>query len=250
MERKDGTKVTKTTVKVWRPLVAKLEARMNEACLRRDLYLARLLACEVQHLDAEVAMANSQAAYDHVFARLESLDRKAMSLALPPELVEQINDVCKRKRIVRDAFFNRLFLLLAASPKQLDAILFPDYDGDWKRDVWREYGNDSTTVDLGVLPLASVTDPFWAIREAFLFDHTASELIDWTDPESGSLVKVRGMEQGNVTLPYNVYAGYLNQKAGNSDLIGLNCYVPDWLVPEHSTSQKPDDELDAIFKQL
>ena len=48
MERKDGAKVTKTTVKVWQPLVAKLEARMTEACLRRDLYLARLLASEVK----------------------------------------------------------------------------------------------------------------------------------------------------------------------------------------------------------
>ena len=250
MQRKDGTKVTKTTVRVWKPLVAKLETRMNEACLRRDLYLARLLTCEVQHLDAEVAIPNSQAAYDHVFARLETLDRKAVSLALPPELVEKINDVCKRKRIVRDAFFNRLFLLLAASPKNLDAILFPAYDGDWKRDVWREYGNDSTTVDLGVLPLASVTDPLWAIREAFLLNHQNVDLIDWKDPEGGSNVKVMDMGLGNVTLPDNVYTRYLSQKAGPSDLIGLNCYVPDWLVPEHPIRQKREDELDAIFEHL
>lgn len=250
MGKKDGITPTKITIKVWKPVVTKLEARMNEACLRRDLYLARLLASEVQHLDTEVAVANSQAAYDHVFERLESLERKSMSLALPPDLVERINNVCKRKRIVRDAFFNRLFLLLAATPKGLDSILFPTYDGDWKRDVWRKYGDDSATVEMGVLPLASVTDPFWAIREAFEIDYMAVDLHDWTDPESGGQVKVMNMGLGNFTLPENVYTRYLNQKTGNSDLIGLNCYVPDWLVPEHSIRQKRENELDAIFEQL
>ena len=231
MERKDGAKVTKTTVKVWQPLVAKLEARMTEACLRRDLYLARLLASEVKHLDAEVAVANSQVAYDYVFERLESLNRKPMSLALPPTLVEQINAVCRRKRIVRDAFFNRLFLLLVASPKNLDALLFPTYDGDWKRDVWRQYGDDTLTVEQGVQPLAVVTDPFWAIREAFVMDHPNWSLTDWTDPDSGATVQMMEVQAGDWALPDNVYTKYLDQKAGVHDLVGLNCHVPDWRLP-------------------
>ena len=247
MERKDGTKVTKTTVKVWQPLVAKLEARMTEACLRRDLYLARLLAGEVQHLDAEVAVANSQAAYDHVFERLESLNRKPMSLALPPALVEQINAVCKRKRIVRDAFFNRLFLLLVASPKNLDALLFPAYAGDWKRDVWRQYGNDSITVELGVQPLAAVTDPFWAIREAFVMDHPNSNLQDWADPDSGAKVQMMEVQPGDWTLPENVYTKYLDQKAGQHDLVGLNCHVPDWRLPTRRARSRIVDPLEALL---
>lgn len=250
MGKKDGTTPTKITIKVWKPVVEKLEARMNEACLRRDLYLARLLASEVQHLEAEVAVANSQAAYNHVFERLESLDRKSMSLALPPELVEQINDVCKRKRIVRDAFFNRLFLLLAAPPKALDVIMFRDYSGDWKRDVWRKYGDDSVTMEMSVLPLASVTNPFWAIREAFEIDHMAVELQDWTDPESGHQVKLMDAGFGNVTLPQNVYTRFLHDQIAKVDLTGLNCYMPDWKIPEHLANQKRVNELDAFSEQL
>lgn len=246
MEKKDGTKVTKTTVKVWRPLVAKLEARMNEACLRRDLYLARLLASEVQHLDAEVAIANSPSAYNHVFDRLETLERKPVSLALPPELVEKINDVCKRKYIVRDAFFNRIFLLLAASPKNLDTILFPTYHGDWKRDVWREYGNESNTIDLGVLPLASLIDPFWAIREGFLLNLRNLELIDYKDPVSCKKIKLIKDDQGNITLPENIYTKYLSLKVGDNDLTGMNCYIPDFLITENSTQCKRDEEIEEM----
>lgn len=247
MERKDGTKVTKTTVKVWRPLADKLEARMTEACLRRDFYLARLLTSEVQHLDAEVAVASSQAAYEHVSDRLERLDRKAVSLALPPALVGQINEVCKSKRIVRDAFFNRLFLLLAASPKNLNALLFPTYEGDWKQDVWHEYGNDSATVDLGVLPLASVTEPFWAIREAFVMNNRNLNSQESPDQGSGTTVQMIKVQPGKWTLPENVYTKYMDQKAGQHDLIGLNCYLPDWRLPTCEVKSRSVNTLDSLL---
>lgn len=247
MERKDGTPVTKTTVKVWHPLVAKLEARMNDACLRRDLYLSRLLVTEVEHLDREVAVANSSAAYDHVFERLDSLPRKPMSLALPPDVVDKVNEVCTRKRIVRDAFFNRLFLLLAAPPKALDALLFPGYMGDWKRHVWQRYGDDSATIDAGVLPLFSVTDPFWAIREALEMDLENVDLVDWKDPVAGQTHKVMDVGQGNVTLPCSVYTRYLDRQIPSVDLVGLNCYIPDWQIPSHPDARKRENELDAIF---
>lgn len=250
MGKKDGTTPTKITIKVWKPVVEKLEARMNEACLRRDLYLARLLASEVQHLDAEVALANSQAAFDHVFERLESLERKSMSLALPTDLVERINDVCRRKRIVRDTFFNRLFLLLAATPKGLDSLLFRGYEGDWKLDVWRKYGDDRATVEIGVLPLASVTDPFWAIREAFEIARMTVDLRDWTDPESGAQVKMMDAGFENFSLPDSVYTKHLHDQIRDIDLSGFNCYMPDWLVPKHPSARKRSHELDTLFEQL
>lgn len=246
MERKDGTPITKTTIKVWRPLAAKLEARMNETCLRRDLYLSRLLVTEAEHLDREVAVANSPAANAYVFERLDMLDRKPMSLALPPDVVNKVNDVCQRKNIVRDAFFNRLFLILAASPKAIDALFFPGYVGDWKRDVWRKYGDDAVTVEMGTLPLAAVSDPFWAIREALEIDHAEIDFIDWTDPRDGSVVKMMDMGLGNLTLPWHVYTRYFD----NVDLVGFNCYIPDWQVPSHPDGKKRKNEMDAIFEQL
>ncbi len=79
--------------------------------------------------DCEVSIPNSQASDDFVFEQLDTLDRKLVSLALPSELTSRLNEVCARKRIVRDAFFNRLFLLQCASPRLVDALLFGDAAG-------------------------------------------------------------------------------------------------------------------------
>lgn len=35
--------VPKISVKIWRPLIEKFDEKMDEACLRRDAYLAKLL---------------------------------------------------------------------------------------------------------------------------------------------------------------------------------------------------------------
>ena len=96
--------VPKISVKIWRPILDKLEAKIESACLRRDAYLAKVLEVELDWLDQEVSIPNSQASYDYVLERLDRLDRKLVSLALPQELTARLNDICSRKRIVRDAF--------------------------------------------------------------------------------------------------------------------------------------------------
>lgn len=244
----DNLSPTKITIKVWKPLADKLEERMNETCLRRDAYLARVLPNEVQHLDKEVAVANSQGAYEFVQDQWKDLKHKSMSLALPPNLVEQLNAVCKGKRIVRDAFFNRFFLLLAVTPKNLDSILFPTYQGDWKQDVWKKYSEDRFTVEMGVLPLVAVTDPFWAIRAVFEIEQGAIPLHDWTDPESGKQIKLIKSTTDCYTLPENVYTKFLH-KTDRIDLTGLNCYVADWQLPNNPVRERKD-ELEALLDLL
>jgi hypothetical protein len=128
----------KISVKIWRPIIDALEKKIEAACLRRDAYLNKILEIELRLLDKEVSIPNSQESYDYVFKQLDALDRKLVSLALPPELTQQLNEICRRKRIVRDAFFNRLFLLLAASPKIIDVLLFGTEAKEWRKAVWNE----------------------------------------------------------------------------------------------------------------
>ena len=77
----------KISVKIWRPIIEKLDAKLDAACLRRDAYLAKLLATELDHLDAEVSLPNSPAAHDFTLERLDAFDRKLVSIALAPDLV-------------------------------------------------------------------------------------------------------------------------------------------------------------------
>jgi len=117
MSTKDLKTLPKTSIKVWTPLIKKLDAQMKNACLRRDAYLSKVLEIELEALDAEVSIPNSQASYDYVIDRLNQLPRWLVSLALPSKLTEHLNDICRRKRIVRDAFFNRLFFYSLSHPK-------------------------------------------------------------------------------------------------------------------------------------
>ncbi len=129
-------------MKLWRPLIEKFDEKMDEACLRRDAYLGKLLQSEIERLDREVPIPNSKASYDYVFKKLDQFDRKLVSLALPAELSRRINEVCAEKRIVRDAFFNRLFLLLSVSPKVIDRLFFRFRDSEWRSIVWSECKHD------------------------------------------------------------------------------------------------------------
>ena len=246
MQTKNGTVLTKTTIKVWAPLADKLEARMNELCLRRDQFLTRLLTLEVEHLDQEVAVPNSVAAHNHLLWAFKQLNSKGVSLALPPDLVERINAVCKHKLIVRDAFFNRLFLLLSTSESGLSALLFPHWERDWKKEVWEEFKDDPTSVAMGVLPLHAISDPFWAVREAFRLEQENLALIHTPEAVPGRTALMHEVEPGVVALPPSVYTRCWTQEIGGHSLMGLNCYLPDWMLPANAAHKDSDNPLDLL----
>ncbi|GAB3656469.1 hypothetical protein [Ramlibacter alkalitolerans] len=240
----------KISVKVWEPLITKLDQKMERACLRRDAYLARVLALEVPCLDAEVVLPNSVTAQAYVAAQLETLPRKLMSLALPADLMRSLNEVCKKKRIVRDAFFNRLFLLLAAPPRAIDQLLFDFLDVDWRREVWSEYKHDGPFFTNGFYPLEPDIDPFWAIRAGLDLCTDAADLQDYYEPESGITVKVLRDMADNPMPPASIYGTVLEQKVQGNSLAGLNCYFPESRIPGHPEERRLQASLDAVLAEL
>ena len=96
------SKNQKTTVKIWLPIMAKLEQKLDAACLRRDAFLAKVISSEAVHLDSEISIPNSKACYIYVTKCLDSLTRKPVTLSLPAETINKINEICNRKLIVRD----------------------------------------------------------------------------------------------------------------------------------------------------
>jgi hypothetical protein len=188
-------------------------------------------------LESEVRLPNTKASYDHVLACLDRLDRKLVTLTLPTEVVARVNQVCAEKLIVRDAFFNRLFLLLAASPKTIDFLMFGS--NEWRRDLWKgfpdSYGKDF--LDTMSNPLSPTTDPFWAIRQ--MLDEYASEDEQRFDP------------LGRPCQADNIYTR-LFRKVGNTDLTGLSCYLPEWHIPGtlENTKKVELDEILALGDKL
>ncbi len=248
------TKTLKTTpkisVKIWRPIINKLDEKLETACLRRDAYLAKLLAVELDHLDDEVSIPNSQASYDFVFSQLDAFDRKLVSLALPQELTSRLNEICARKRIVRDAFFNRVFLLLAADQALVDKLLFEDFANDWRRDVWSEYKHEGPFFQNGFYPLEPMIDPFWAVRCAMSMYAVNGGLEDYLEPISGKSIRIT-RDLAGVPIPEDsVYTTVFTNKVGGNDLRGLSCYLPDRDIPGHDAEKAHQAKLEDLFANL
>lgn len=240
----------KITIKVWTSILDKFEQKMEEACLRRDAFICKVLQVELDYLDSEVAIPNSQASYDFVSSELEKFDRKLVSLALPPELTRRLNEICKRKRIVRDAFFNRLFLLLSLKPKAIDSLLFQDAENEWFNRYSREYGNDLSGFEHAIYPLEPAINPFWAIRDALNLYSADEGLEDYIEPTSGKKILIKREISGQIQPEDTVYATFFDQKVGGHTLLGMNCCMPDWRVPGHASEKARAAKLDELFSTM
>jgi len=238
----------KISTKIWRPVVDKLTRKLDKACLRRDAFLEKVLEVEIPYLDAEVAIPNSESAQQFIVERLDFLDRKLVSLALPATLIDQLADVCKRKRIVRDAFFNRVFLLLAASPKTIDRIFFPGDAETWRQEVWRELKHDGPFFQNVFYPLQQEVDPFWPIRTGLELYGEEDDLVEHQVPGIEQPIKVKKDLKDRLSLPERVYTVTLTNKTfSDADLYGLNCYLADWEIPGHPAEIQYQKELDEIL---
>lgn len=248
-----ATKMTKTTpkisVKIWKPILEKLDKKLDAACLRRDAYLGKLLESEIDYLDQEISIPNSQASYDYVSGQLDQLDRKLVSLALPPSLTARLNEICARKRIVRDAFFNRLFLILAASPATIDRLFFSGIGKEWRTDVWMEWKHDGPFFQNGFYPLEASIDPFWAIRAGLDKYAEESDLVQQVDPTNGKLVRVK-REFEALSPADSLYSTAFPMKVESQNLVGMSCFMPDWKIPGHDAQKQMQKTLDEILGEL
>ena len=206
---------------------------------------------ELGWLDQEVSIPNSQASYDYVFKKLDVLDRKLVSLALPSALTARLNDICGHKRIVRDAFFNRLFLMLAASPKVIDRLFFNDVADEWRGEVWSENKHNGPFFQNGFYPLEPIVDPFWAIRSGLEMYAADAGHEDYVEPASGETIRVaRAVITGEVTPVDSLYTRIFDLKVQNHDLIGMSCHVPDWRIPGHGAEVEHQAKLDELLGSL
>ena len=173
-----------------------------------------------------------------------------VTLTLDFDVVERLNEVCAKKRIVRDAFFNRIFLLLAASPKLIDRLFF-GIGVDWQNEVWAEYRNSGPYVKDGFYPLDQDIDPFWAIRAGIENLHQDDELSDFIEPESGETIRVRKDFEGNAIPPESLYTSiFRNKELKDTDLYGMNTFLPDWEIAGHPTALARDRRLDDLLEAL
>lgn len=140
---KQQEKNTKVMVNVYEPIIGIMKHKVDAACLKRDAYLDLVLRCESKLLRTEVTKPNSDKAKSYITKSLKQLKLKQLNLSLSVETVELMNEVCKEKNIPRDAFINRVFLLLIASSTMISSLFngeeLRDSDGSF---TWNDYWLD------------------------------------------------------------------------------------------------------------
>src|SRR4051812_26769072 len=109
--KKLEARTSKITISVWTPIWSKLEKTLQSACLKRDAYIAALLDRELAELEQELPIGNSEEARQFIGRQLRALlesNYTPLSIAVPAQTATKLEAICRDRRIVRDAFFNRL----------------------------------------------------------------------------------------------------------------------------------------------
>jgi len=287
MNKHTPRKSSKITVSVWRPVWSRLEKKLESACLNRDAYISSLVSRELDHLKDEMPIANSEEAERFINKQLRALithDATPLSIALSPAVANRLNTICEEKRIVRDSFFNRLFLFLAVGPQVTGQLLFdllwteekakPD---QWTKFVWSECKHDGPFFDNVFDPFGGLQDPLWPIRACFelIEEQDKPEYVDWTDPKSGTSVRMAKWVPDNLLhLPSRFYTaplidyglrkspgasarppirnrpGKTAPEATYHNLYGLNCYLPNFQVPGHPDWKAAQAATDFLLADL
>lgn len=170
MSTSDSTKVQFV---VWRPLLEALREYTEQACLRRDAYLSKALAHEVEVL-ARCQGRNSDLGREFLHRALKGLDCQSATFTLPNRLIERINQVCQDRNLHRDCFFNRVLLLI--TPKAQRTFYEWLYGGDevthqgWQALIAQldsaELAHDHFYSSLHVIRRAVDEDPLGMVRDA------------------------------------------------------------------------------------
>ena len=117
--------MAKTLFKINPLLLQRLRDRLDSIGMVRDKFLDRILAHEAGMLDEEIEQPNSLEARKYIAEGLEWLSLKPVNLALSAGTISRVNEVCTAKNIPRDAFVNRVILLLVAKQPKLYERLYP-----------------------------------------------------------------------------------------------------------------------------
>lgn len=218
--------IQKVLVRMWKPLAQRLLDLTVKACLRRDEYLDRVLLHEAQALEVEMAEPNSEdgkAALERAFGCVPTTP---VNFTLSQETVKSMNEVCDRKRVPRNAFVNRVVLLLTMQDEAVRHCLYPWIRSeDWDRlalEASKEHPDELLIARCGstlrsAAQLASC-DPFWSYRYRI-------GMRQRTDPETPNLHCAR--------IPRDYFRQFKRERPTSlyiDSAEGLNCYLPDEIV--------------------
>lgn len=158
---------TKITVKVYEQVYDDFIEQLQALPLRRDMFLDLMIERELPHLAIDLAgLRNSEQAKRYISGRLKRLGvskvglPKPFSIAIRKSTANALRRLEKKHNFSRDAFLNRLIVLLRGSDDLLELLSLPTQVQDIAAGV-----DDMPTSPMKTLEVA-MWDPLYYIRAA------------------------------------------------------------------------------------
>lgn len=151
--------LTKLTGKMYEPMFRDFDRQLIGLLLRRDAFLDKVIAQEIPHLRADLKGKRlSDAANRYISQSLKRLggDKAGVllqvSIALRHQTADELRYVVEEHNLVRDAFLNRLIVLLRSSDMFLKALDLP---------TRIEWNRRDGTEDMPMSPLRAIEETLW-----------------------------------------------------------------------------------------
>lgn len=136
---------TKILVNIYSPLILLMKKKFDAACLKRDAYLDLVFKYESEFLMNEIPQSgNSGEIKDYISKNIKKLNTTPVNFYLSKETIRLINTACEKRNVPRDAFFNRVILLLTASWDVIH-VLFPAIKSTWIDNEGKRHTHDVRT---------------------------------------------------------------------------------------------------------
>ncbi len=210
----------KILVKIWEPALTELNRMTNEAGLKRDYFLNNVFKHEAQMLKKEVPNPNSERVKKYISSELIKNSLKPVNLLLEAETIDEINNACKEKNIPRDAFINRVILLLTATSEVLGNLFFYRNYNDCIIDAMECGGADGEGAEYYASYSANIidtitefvnNDPFWLLRSCLEMESETDSLL-----HNISFNELFQRDISNKIIDFS-----------NIHIHGFNCYISD-----------------------
>ena len=106
---------TKITVKVWEQQLAVFDKAIDELFIKRDAFLNHMIKVETPHLAKDLEGHRLSSSGNRYIAReLKRLGTKPVNIVVEKATANALKEVVNATNTVRDAFVNRLIMLLRA----------------------------------------------------------------------------------------------------------------------------------------
>lgn len=205
---------TKITVKIFKPLFDSFEKRVRKLFIKRDEFVDHLISVELDYLAEDVKnLRQSDAARRYISKTLKRMGTKTVNIVVKKETALKVKLICDEANIVRDAFVNRLLLLVIARNSFLDYV---DLPANLDPAIFERYEiSDIATTPFGAIEQI-YNDPFYYLRIAAKTQHDMGLYMLAAEDE-----KLHGLACYLPDLYVPGTADYLNAQEEASRLLGL-----------------------------